>query len=940
MPSGNVDRRSFLTVAGAAAAAFALPALTGNAQASAATRSALMPTFGSSVPGLGVTEAQAAAAVAGWDSQAILQAVVDMRFGMFNHFNLGTFTDEEWAAPNQSPMTFAPPSVDTDQWADAALAAGMTYGVLTTKHHDGFALWPTKYGSQNVMNSGYRQDVVAQYCESFRSRGLKVGLYFSVWDRTHPVRATGGFHVSDQTAGVEPAQIEYVLNQLTELLTNYGPIEVLMTDGYGWQMGQQQVPYQQVRDLVKSLQPNCVMIDLGALLVPWLGDAIFFEEPFGITAPPGNTNAGMQGQTISQGWFWHPSTPTESLMSRNDILTHLNDLENRWTTFILNCPPNRQGRLDDNVVARLAEVGAAWSTPAGRGALPPQTLRVEYPVTPVAAYASGFHQGEGAYLAIDGRSDNNFETCWSTWPGTGALALPQSVTIDLGGVYDNLTTLSYLPKQWKRTNSTDGDITGYEISTSVDGAVFGKVTEGAWAADQTLKVAEWPAVSAGFVRLTAKTATGGYSNVNGVVVGGRTAKPTRTSFTVTPDRPYRIVNRRSGKVLTVTGAGTADGTAVVQAADTGASNQRWTISTRDNGYVVLQDGKSGKVLEIGGRSRAVGARAGIWTDVRVLQQQWAITRIADGQAILTNRFSTHALAVVGASTDEGAAGEQQVYTGADHQQWALVDASAEAASTATATLTSADTPTADGWYTADVQVAFAAPTGTAVQYRLDGGSWRTYTTAFAVTTNAAHVLDHRLTHNGSVVPNSAATLSIRIDKTVPTVSAVMSPSTGTGTPRNPVTITFGGTDALSDLDRVEYQINQSAWTPVEVGTPLTVATVGTHLVAYRSLDVAGNVSVTKTNTIRIGSNAATSIKASSRSVAVGGYVTFTLAGFERYDMVSLSLRDLPLVTVATDVTGAARSTVRIPVGTAPGPVTVTARGSDGDPSASTSLTLT
>jgi alpha-L-fucosidase len=102
----------------------------------------------------------------GWDTQALLQKLVDMRFGMFNHFNLGTFTDEEWAAPNQDPGIFAPPSVDTDQWADAALAAGMSYGVLTTKHHDGFALWPTKYGSQNVINSGYRRDVV------HRERGI------------------------------------------------------------------------------------------------------------------------------------------------------------------------------------------------------------------------------------------------------------------------------------------------------------------------------------------------------------------------------------------------------------------------------------------------------------------------------------------------------------------------------------------------------------------------------------------------------------------------------------------------------------------------------------------------------------------------------------------------------------------------------------------------
>lgn len=73
------------------------------------------------------------------------------------------------------------------------LPTGVTAHCCCTKHHDGFALWPTKYGTQNVMNSGYKRDVVRQYVDSFRSRGLKAGFYFSIWDRTYPVQATGGY---------------------------------------------------------------------------------------------------------------------------------------------------------------------------------------------------------------------------------------------------------------------------------------------------------------------------------------------------------------------------------------------------------------------------------------------------------------------------------------------------------------------------------------------------------------------------------------------------------------------------------------------------------------------------------------------------------------------------------------------------------------------------
>src|SRR5690349_3049779 len=316
-----------------------------------------------------------------------LRGFANLRFGMFNHFNMGTFTDEEWAQPGQDPKLFAPPQVDCDQWAQAAAAAKMSYGVLTTKHHDGFSLWPSRYGTYNVATSGYPHDIVAQYVHAFRSRGLKVGLYYSIWDRNHAVQAHDTRHDIAAGEAIQPDDLTFVLGQIRELLTGYGTIDMFITDGYAWQMGQQALPYQQIRQLVKSLQPGIVMIDHGGLSQPWLGDAIYFEEPLGITAPDGNQYAGIQGQTISNGWFWHPDTPTTEPMGRDAILDHLADLEPKWTSLILNCPPNRDGRLDDTIVARLAEVGAAWQ-PVTRATLPAQPPRCDYQVTPVNAYAT------------------------------------------------------------------------------------------------------------------------------------------------------------------------------------------------------------------------------------------------------------------------------------------------------------------------------------------------------------------------------------------------------------------------------------------------------------------------------------------------------------------------------------------------------------------------
>ncbi|MPY54383.1 alpha-L-fucosidase [Streptomyces sp. K1PN6] len=611
------------------------------------------------------TSAQAAASA----RQDSLSKLVDMRFGMFNHFNLGTFTDEEWAAPHQDPALFAPTAVNCAQWAAAAAAAKMDYGVLTAKHHDGFCLWPTAYNKQNVTHSSYRHDIVAQYVTAFRARGLKVGLYFSIWDRTHGVEAYDTRHGIGSDEAVQPGDLTYILGQITELLTNYGTIDLFVMDGFAWQMGQQAVSYQRIREHVKSLQPGIVMIDHGALSVPFLGDAIYFEEPLGITAPTGNTYAALQGQTISDGWFWHPSTPTRDPLSKAAILSHLADLEPKYTSFILNCPPNRNGVLDTNIVSRLAEVGATWSPDTSRAPLPTQPLRAEHPVTPVNAIATGFHSGEGPLNAIDGLSDRNFETCWSTW----SLPLPQSITIDLGGVWSNVSTLEYLPKQWNRTDSTDGDITSYTIHTSTDGIAFTQVASGSWAGNRTLKLAEWPARNAGYVRIRVDAATGGYANIGGVRIGGRTARPALLSTTLPGDGTvYRLQARHSGKVADVAGTGTANGTGVLQWPWHGQANQKWTFTSTGDGYFKIRGVGSGKLVQIAGLSRANAGNVDIWADADAPQQHWALTPTGDGYYVLTNRFSGLSLAVGNALTDDGADINQWTYDGATHEQWRII----------------------------------------------------------------------------------------------------------------------------------------------------------------------------------------------------------------------------------------------------------------------------
>jgi alpha-L-fucosidase len=439
---------------------------------------------------------------------------VDLRFGMFIHFGVLTYTGS-WAQSNLDISQFNPTELDAEQWADAAKAANMKFGALTTRHHDGFALWDSKVSTFDVAatpwfaNNGGR-DVVKEYVDAFRSRGLAPGLYYSIWDSTQGI--------GNDAKSVTPAQLEYVKQQLTELLTNYGPIPILIMDGWSWKTGHNVVPYDEIRQLVKSLQPDCLLTDHTHMSDPWEVDIVNFEEPRGGFAPEGNTYPGNQGNKINAAggndWFWAPNIG--SLMSVSNVVDdHLKKLESRWTNYLLNCPPNRDGLLDAAIVTRLQEVGAAWSPDLNRPPLPAQSPLIEHPYTPVAASATS---GVAAN-AIDGLNDSNVRTMWQT-----SGALPQSVTLDLGETRADVGMLSYVPRYIEVSDgigSPDGAITSFGVWVSTDGTAFTEATSGSWAADGKMKTVTFGPVSARYVRLEARAANGSSAVATEVTIGAK-----------------------------------------------------------------------------------------------------------------------------------------------------------------------------------------------------------------------------------------------------------------------------------------------------------------------------------------------------------------------------------------------------------------------------------
>ena len=155
---------------------------------------------------------------------------LNWEYGMFFHFGIRSFNPghEDWDNIEMAPETFNPDKLDCNQWMKVAKEAGAKYTIMTTKHHDGFALWPSKYSNYSVANSPWKNgkgDVVKEYVEACRANGIKVGLYYSPaqWGKY-------SFNIAS-----DKEYDDYFINQISELLSNYGKIDYLWFDGCGSQ---------------------------------------------------------------------------------------------------------------------------------------------------------------------------------------------------------------------------------------------------------------------------------------------------------------------------------------------------------------------------------------------------------------------------------------------------------------------------------------------------------------------------------------------------------------------------------------------------------------------------------------------------------------------------------------------------------------------------------
>ncbi len=175
------------------------------------------------------------------------RAQMERRFGMFIHFGINTFNNTEWSNGRLPIQSYRPTAIDADSWVRTAYEAGMNYVVLITKHHDGFCLWDTDTTRYSVRFSPNPTDVVRAVSQACRKYGVKLGLYYSLWDR------------HERCYRRNEKYVQYMERQLTELLDGrYGEIVELWLDG-AWDKPCRAWQLDRLYNLVKTLQPACQM---------------------------------------------------------------------------------------------------------------------------------------------------------------------------------------------------------------------------------------------------------------------------------------------------------------------------------------------------------------------------------------------------------------------------------------------------------------------------------------------------------------------------------------------------------------------------------------------------------------------------------------------------------------------------------------------------------
>lgn len=283
------------------------------------------------------------------------------RFGLFVHYGLYALLGRgEWVMHREHIAHaeyrrlmdgFRAGAWDPAAQARLARAAGMRYAVLTTRHHDGFCLWDTATTDFNAPASAARRDLVREWVEAMRAEGLRVGLYYSLADWSRPAYWSGPQADPDGWAAFR----ETVHAQLRELLTGYGPVDVLWFDGF-WPWPGSAWGAAGLHGLARALQPGILINDRAG--IP--GDFTTPEQGVSVLPPPGRWEACM---TLNGSWGWHAGD--HDWKSPAQLIRTLVQCATGGGNFLLNAGPMPDGTIPPETVERLEAV-SGWMSVNGR----------------------------------------------------------------------------------------------------------------------------------------------------------------------------------------------------------------------------------------------------------------------------------------------------------------------------------------------------------------------------------------------------------------------------------------------------------------------------------------------------------------------------------------------------------------------------------------------
>jgi len=363
----------------------------------------------------------------------------DDKFGLFIHWGLSSVLGQgEWVMQNRRIRfdeykkyirVFNPVDFNAEQWVLMAKNAGMKYIVFITRHHDGFSNWDTKYSDWKITNTPYGKDALKQLADACKRYQLKLGLYYSTldWGRSdypYETGRTGQYSGRTGKSNYE-SYLQFMKNQLTELLTNYGPIMSIWLDGHWDQTNPEghadrssriDWKYDELYGLIHRLQPACI-IGNNHHLDPFDGeDFQMFEKDL-----PGENKAGLSFQQPSDAMpletcetmndSWGYNITDRNFKTVKQVIHLLVNTAGRNANLLLNIGPMPNGEIQKEFADTLAVAGK-WLQRFGasiyntRGKLlpPPQwgvATRNEKTI-----YLHLLHKPENAFILLPGFTEN------------------------------------------------------------------------------------------------------------------------------------------------------------------------------------------------------------------------------------------------------------------------------------------------------------------------------------------------------------------------------------------------------------------------------------------------------------------------------------------------------------------------------------------------------